>query len=145
MPTRKERCIEQIQQVKESHFKLMSEIDYALHGVEIEYRKPLGKRECQFGKWFYSSDLAKIILGPQMYEKLEQTHAQWHEIYAKVHLTIFPKNGIFGKLMQPKPSLEEVDKAKAYFDDLKKLTEEFAAALEVAQKRAQALSDTKFS
>ena len=145
MPTRKEQCIEQIESVKASHLKLMDSIDLALGGVDTHYYEPLSKYECTFGKWFYSSDLAKIILGPQIYDRLEQTHAQWHQIYAKVYNLLFPKKGVIGKLFQSKPKPQDIDRARAYYDDLKELTNHLVHDLEVAQKRAQALSESKFS
>jgi len=145
MPTKKEECIEQLERVKAAHLKLMNSIDMAIGGVDTHYYEPLSKYECTFGKWFYSSDLAKIILGPQIYEKLEQTHAQWHQIYAKVYNLLFPKKGLLGKIFQGKPKPQDIDKAKAYYDDLQQLTNELVHKLEVAQKRAQALSETKFT
>ncbi len=145
MPTRKEQCIEQIKKVKAAHLNLMNSIDFILNGVDTKYHEPLNKYECEFGKWFYTSDLAKIILGPQIYEKLEHTHTQWHQIYAKIYNLLFPKKrGVIGKLFQAKPKPQDIDKAKAYYDDLKKLTNELVHELEIAQKRAQALSDSKF-
>ena len=145
MPTRKEQCIEQIEHVKKSHLTLMNSIDFALNGVDTNYYEPLSKYECKFGQWFYSSDLAKVILGPQIYERLEYTHAQWHQIYAKVYNLLFPKKGMIGKLFQGKPKLQDIDRAKAYYDDLKQLTEKLVHDLETAQKRALALSESKFS
>ena len=145
MPTRKEQCIEQLESVKSSHLKLMESIDFVISGVDTHYYEPLSKYECTFGKWFYNSDLAKIILGPQIYERLEHIHAQWHQIYAKIYNLLFPKKGFLGKLLQPKPTPQDIDKAKAYYDDMKQLTNELVHELEIAQKRAQALSESKFS
>jgi len=146
VPTKKEQCIKQIEEVKNAHLKLMQSIDYALNGVETSYEKPLSKYECRFGQWFYSSDLAKIILGPQIHERLEYTHAQWHQTYAKVYNLLFPKKkGVLKKLFVGKPKPQDIDKAKAYYDDLKQLTNDLVHNLEVAQKRARALSESKFN
>lgn len=145
MPTRKEQCIEQIENVKAAHLKLMNSIDLAINGLDTQYYEPLSKYECQFGKWFYGSDLAKLILGPQIYDRLEETHAQWHQIYAKIYTLLFPKKGVIGKLFQSKPKAQDIDRAKAYYDDLQQLTDKLVRELEVAQKRAQALSESKFT
>lgn len=146
MPSKKEQCIEQIESVKAAHLKQMSSIDLVLNGVETQHYAPLSKYECRFGRWFYGSDLAKLILGPQIYDRLEKTHAQWHQTYAKIYNLLFPKKGGLGKFFQSsKPKEQDIDKAKAYYDDLQQLTNKLIHELEVAQKRAQALSESKFN
>ena len=145
MSTKKEQCVKQLEEVKAAHLKLMESIDMALSGLTINYYEPLSKYECTFGKWFYNSDLTKIVLGPQIYERLEQIHEQWHHIYAKIYHLLFPKKGLLGKLFLQKPKLHDIDKAKAYYHDLLQLTDELVYQLKIAQKRAQALNESKFS
>ncbi|SFV60599.1 Methyl-accepting chemotaxis protein [hydrothermal vent metagenome] len=145
MSSKKEECLKEIEEVKASHLQLMESIDLAISGIDTDYFEPLDKHECKFGKWFYNNELAKVILGLQAYERLEQIHAQWHQIYAKIFHLLFPKkNGILKKLLKSKPQPQDIDRAKAYYDDLKELTNNLIHDLEIAKKRAQALNDSKF-
>jgi len=52
---------------------------------------------------------------------------------------------VLKKLFVGKPKPQDIDKAKAYYDDLKQLTNDLVHNLEVAQKRARALSESKFN
>lgn len=145
MPTKKEQFLEQIKSVKAAHKKLMESIHLTLNGITTDYYKPVSKYECKFGKWLYDGDLQKIILGPQIYERLENTHALWHQTYAKIYNLLFPEKKGIGKFFGGKPKSQDLDKAKAYYDDLQQLTDKLMRELEVAQKRVQALSESKFN
>ena len=123
----------------------MKNIELALNGIETKYYKPLSKYECAFGQWLYSDEKVKMLMGVQLYEKIESYHAQWHNIYAKVYRILVPKEeGLLGKLFKHKPSPLEIDKAKAYYDDLGQITETILHHLESAERRIQALPESKF-
>ena len=145
MGTKKEAFLADFQKAKDAHKKVMQSIELALNGIESKHYEPLSKFDCTFGRWLYSDEKIKTIIGVQLYEKIESFHAQWHTIYSKIYPVIAPKEeGFLGKLFKHKPSPLEIDKAKVYYDDLKEVTATILHLLETAERRIQALAESKF-
>jgi len=135
-----------IENTKKELEKNLLQIELVFDGANDTNLHQHTKNECYFGRWFYQNENVKNYVGFQQYEKLDMLHTQWHIQYSKIY-QIFAqeKKGFFSKILQKKPSTLEIDKAKAYFDDLKLLTQEIIKLLEVAKRRINALSESKFS
>ncbi len=144
MPT-KEQCLKNIQKIQNFYKEEMLKLDLLLNGADLKNHKTHNKTECPFGKWFYAHAHLHEFLGPQLYQKLETLHNTWHEYNHKIMAIYAPqKKGFLTKLLQSKPDELQRDKAKAYYDDLLKVTEEFYKALELANRRLNALPASKF-
>ena len=144
--TKKEFCLENLHKAKNSHENEMIKLEMVFKGSLPENPTPRGSTECFLGKWFYSSPNLNKYLGPQLYQKLEALHNQWHSQYTKIYDIYFKeeKKGFFKKLKKHQPSQMEKDKAAAYYDDLKKITQELLHTLIICERRLKALSDSKF-
>ena len=125
--------------------KNLLQVELVLDGAKEENLHLENKHECYFGKWLYAHEDVKDYIGFQQFEKLDLLHTQWHTHYAKIYQIFMPeKKGLFSKLLSKKHSQLEIDKAKAYYDDLKIITDEIIKLLEIAKRRINALSESKF-
>jgi magnesium-transporting ATPase (P-type) len=149
----KTQCLENLQQAENSHKQAMHNLDiflrsYALNPVTFESKTPLNKTECLFGQWFYTQKEIKSHLGVQLYEKIDALHTNWHQQYAKIYEIFFQDNkkkSFLGKLFHKNNISEsELDRAKAYYDDLQTITNSLLNQLQVAKRRITAMSDSKF-
>jgi hypothetical protein len=148
--SKKEDFLQNITKSKEAHKKAMSKLDMVLNQTlpaKEQEATPISKNECDFGKWFYDTHNIKEYLGLQLYEKIELLHSSWHKQYAQIYNILFAntKKGLLGKIFKQKPDQLEIDKAKAYYDDLKKITQELLNSMDTATRRINALSDSKFN
>jgi len=143
--SKKTELLEQTNKARSSLEKELVKIEMALGGAKVEQLTPRNKFECIFGRWFHGDGHLKELFGPQLYEKLEALHTEWHTQYGKIYTIYFQeKKGFFNKLLHKEPSEFEKDKAKAYLDDLQKITQEMLQTITVCQRRLNALSDAKF-
>jgi len=149
----KVECLDNLQKAENSHKQGMMELEIFIHNYEsgdseLKEKTPLNKAKCVFGIWFYGEQNLNLYLGLQLYEKIDALHTSWHHQYTKIYHIYFQdekkSKGIFGKFFKQKIPQLEIDKAKAYFDDLQSITEELLKQLQVARRRINALSDAKF-
>jgi len=145
--SKKEQYIQNTHQAKNNIEKEMVKLELALNGTQVDEVKLSNKFECDFGQWFHQAYHLKEIFGPQLYEKIDFLHSEWHSIYGKIYAIYFQekKKGFFSKLLHKEPSELEKDKARAYYDDLKKLAAELEKTLEVCERRLSALGESKFT
>jgi hypothetical protein len=145
----KEQTLESVKKAREAHLLQMDKINALINGEKIENPTAVSKKECYFGHWIYDENSnVKGLIGSQFYEKLDQKHEQWHIEYLKIYNIFFKesnKKGLFSKLLGKK-SVDplELDKAKLYYTELKETTEELLKVLASAQRRLEALPETKF-
>jgi hypothetical protein len=143
----KEKTIEAIVNARVAHENQMKKIVALINGKEVENPTAPLKTECDFGKWFYTDDRLKGILGTLFYSKIETLHARWHMEYSRLFEMFFKskKKGFFSKAFGPsKPAEMELDKAKLYYSELKVTTEELLKVMASSQRRIEALSEKKF-
>jgi len=144
--SRKEAYLENIAKTQKELENKILQVELVLDGASAENLHLETKSECSFGKWLYQDEKVKHHLGFQQYEKLDLLHTQWHTNYAKIYQIFHQKKGLFGKLLGgSKPSPQELDKAKAYLDDLKVVTDELIRQLLSCKRRITALSESKFT
>ena len=147
---KKSEMIAAIENAKLTHQEQMHKIELVISGEEVENPTPVSKIECQCGEWFNGNREAIIeILGLQLYERLDKSHEKWHLDYVNIYNLFFKeekKKGLMKKLFSFTDNREmKVDKAKLYYIELKKDTEELLNITESALRRVSALSNTKFS
>jgi len=143
----KTQMLEAMQNAKQIHLAQMEKIDNVLSNKKIDDPTPIGKMECECGKWFYSNeDEIKHVLGSQLFNKLDFVHENWHKQYAKIYDIFFKeeKKGFFAKLLGNKVDDMLVDKAKLYYTELELLTKELLQTTDVATRRISALQESKF-
>lgn len=97
-------------------------------------------KECDFGKWLYGNEAnLKAAAGYAVYDEIETLHREWHEEYAKIYKLYYEdtKQGVFSKMLGVGRKMSELDqeKAKAYLDDMKKITWSLTKKLESLEKR----------
>ena len=127
----------------------MEKIESALDGREVENPTAVEKTQCNFGKWLYSDEKhLRNILGSLFYNNIEALHGKWHNEYGLVFGVLFKtqkKVGMFAKMVGlGKASDMDIDKAKLYYSELKKTTDELLKAIAVAERRVSALQESKF-
>ena len=144
----KAQTLESVKKAREAHLLQMDKIEAVIEGKKIENPTAVSKKECDFGHWIYDeSNNVKGLIGIQFYEKLDAKHEQWHMEYFKIYNIFFKekKKGLFSKLLG-RNSVDplELDKAKLYYSELKATTEELLKVLGSAERRLEALSESKF-
>ena len=147
---RKDEMIAAINNAKEVHLEQMKKIKAEIAGKDIENPTPLGKMECECGLWFHANEkIMKDILGLQLFERLDRNHEQWHKDYENIYNLFFKeekKKGFLSKIMtSSKKNMLKIDKAKLYYSELKKDTEELLNTSDIALRRVAALNESKFS
>ncbi len=144
----KQQILDAIENTKHIHLEQMQKIESALNGKSIEKPTALGKMECECGEWLYANKQEMIaILGMQFFERLDKQHETWHLDYVSIYNLLFleKKKGLFSKVLSSinKDSMK-IDKAKFYYVQLKKDTDELLNTADAAFRRVTALSNTKF-
>jgi hypothetical protein len=145
----KNETLEAIKKAREAHELQMEKIAAAMEGKTISNPTAVQKTECAFGKWLYDEEnRMKLIIGSQFFAALDLEHEKWHTEYKKIHSILFnekQKKGLFSRMLG-KSNIEplEMDKVKLYYKDLQDTTERLLKALGSAERRVNALSETKF-
>ncbi len=141
--------LQAIQNARKIHEEQMTKIEDAIAGNFVEDpTKPI-KTECTFGMWLYDENLhVKEILGAQFFNTIETNHTKWHNEYLEVFNILFKnqkKQGFLSKMMKTKAiDPMELDRAKAYYADLKITSAELLKIVDASQRRMDAMSEAKF-
>ena len=144
----KQQMLDAIENTKHIHLEQMQKIESVIDGKKIDKPTALGKMECECGQWFYANEQEMIsILGMQFFERLDKQHETWHLDYASIYNLLFleEKKGLLSKVLSSiTQDSMKIDKAKFYYAQLKKDTDELLHTADAALRRVAALSDTKF-
>ena len=144
----KEEMLEAMENAKNVHLHQMQKVSDEIKGKKIENPTALGKMECECGIWFHNNEeRMKEICGLQLFERLDTSHEKWHSDYASIYKLFYAeeKKGIFLKIKETLSSNQmKIDKAKVYYSELKRDTEELLSVAESATRRIGALSNSKF-
>ena len=146
----KEEMLSAMASLQGTHIAQMEKIKSAIAGKDIQNPTALGKLECECGIWFHKhEEQIKNILSLQLFERLDKNHEQWHVDYENIYNLFFKeekKKGFFSKIINvSKSDMMKLDKAKLYFSELEKDTQELLNTSEIALRRVSALSEKKFS
>lgn len=141
--------LDAIQKARAAHESQMVKIDALVNGRDVDNPTAVAKTKCEFGKWLYDeNNKVQKILGAQFYETIEKVHARWHMEYTRIFEIFFQdkKKGFFSKIIgSDKVSDMELDKAKLYYSELLKTTDELLKILASSERRIIALNDSKFT
>ena len=144
----KEKTLEAIQKARAAHESQMAKIEALIDGKEVDNPTAVAKTKCEFGKWLYDEDnKVQKVLGAQFYQTIETVHEQWHIEYMRIFEIFFKdkKKGFFSKIVgSDKVNDMEIDKAKLYYSELLKTTDDLLKILASSERRITALSDSKF-
>jgi len=145
----KSEMIEAIENAKLVHQEQMHKIESEIAGIRVENPTALGKMDCECGIWFHKHEkIMRDILGLQLFERLDKSHEKWHIDYVSIYNLFFKeeKKGVFTKIFGfGKVNEMTLDKAKLYYQELQKDTDELLKISDSALRRVAALSDSKFS
>jgi hypothetical protein len=145
----KSDMLKAIEAAEATHLEQMKKITAAISGQKVENPTALGKMECECGVWFYSNErIMKQILSPQLFDRLDLAHENWHQEYAHLYAIFFKdsqKGGFLSKIIKRKIPKELYDKAKYYYKELQLATDELLHVTVSAKRRVMALPDAKFS
>ncbi len=143
----KQDTLDSIRNAVNAHKIQMEKIKKAIDGYSVENPTAVKKTECDFGIWIYDKDSnLRNILGSLFYDKIESFHTQWHDEYMNLYQVLFKKEdkGFFAKFITPKVDEMELDKAKLYYSEILLTTSELLKALAIAERRIEALQESKF-
>jgi hypothetical protein len=112
---------------------------------------PLDSNSCEFGQWFHNEavNLAKFDIVGRFIERIEEHHEALHKTYAHIYQIFFvlPQNrSLLHKIItmnSKKVSQGEREKAKIYFEYLKKSSDELLSVLEILEEKIKAIQYTE--
>ncbi|MEN4052576.1 MULTISPECIES: CZB domain-containing protein [Sulfurimonas] len=146
---KKEQSVNSVQKAREAHLLQMEKIHAIIEGKKVNNPTAVSKKECDFGHWIYDEkNHVRELIGSQFYSKLDILHEQWHKEYFKIYNIFFKeekKRGLFSKFLgRSSVDALEIDKAKLYYVELQATTDELLRVLAAAQRRLEALPESKF-
>lgn len=147
----KEDIQKKIKKARQSHMYQIQKIKFLVEGVPLkEDPTPVSYKECGFGSWIYADEaFLRQLIGSSSFEEIEEKHAHWHAEYQKIYQIYYEqaKKGIFAKITGGKPKVDTLqqDKAKAYYNDLQKMTVELVGLLEGMERRINIMPESRFS
>lgn len=140
--------LDKIDDIKRIHMQNTNSVNYLIRGILDQAELvPLAHDECAFGKWLVKEEaFVTQVFNVPFHQNLHSLHSRWHDEYAKIHEIYFGpkvKKGLFGKLKRAKKKLSkmEAERAKTYFEDLKKTHQELVRQLDLMHRRVNALAD----
>jgi hypothetical protein len=147
---KKNEMLGALENAKSLHMQQMKKIDAELAGKKVKDPTALSKMECECGIWFYENEAMMIkYLGLQLFERLDRNHAEWHEDYTNIYNVFFKeerKKGIFSRIISSSQvDKMKLDKAKYYYSELQRDTEELLNASDSALRKVSAMSESKFN
>ncbi|WP_456382057.1 hypothetical protein [Hydrogenimonas sp.] len=140
---KKEEVIQEIKRAIEAHDAQLKTSRLIAYGMQVkEEEAALYERRCAFGTWLYGNmKWLKQFFGPSMIEDIEKLHSRWHNENRKIYEIYAHKqsgSGLFSKLFGRTGFKEgDLDRAKAYYTDLKRITEELKKRMNILLIRAQ--------
>ena len=138
----KAKMIEHIKDVIKAHERHQWLLGFTINGVltkENEKKLWLGEQKCECGLWLTMRKKWIIeFFGKETFEKLYLLHRNWHkDLYKIKELYEKSNKGLLKKIVGTK-RLEDgdLDIGKAYYDDAKKISEEFVKAMNTILMKA---------
>jgi uncharacterized protein Yka (UPF0111/DUF47 family) len=142
----KAEILQEITKAKIAHKRWVKRADHLISGLPIDKEFiPLEATTCGFGKWLYSqgTQLRTIEATRYIIEEIEHHHDDLHDAYSKIYTLYFivPENKSFlSKVLtfnSKKVTKKDKEKAKAYFIQLLKSSEELLTLLDKLEKASE--------
>ncbi|WP_201352131.1 CZB domain-containing protein [Hydrogenimonas urashimensis] len=140
---KKDEALKEIEKAITSHEEQLKTSRLMAYGMQVDKEgAALNERRCAFGRWLYDNMAwLKRFFGTATIEEIEKIHTLWHNENRKIYEIYSRKKegrGLFGKLLGKKRFEEgDLDRAKAYYEELKKLTEELVKRMKLLLVRAK--------
>jgi hypothetical protein len=147
---KKEEVVQQIQSAIKAHETQLQISRFMAYGMEIKdgSEAALDGHACQFGQWFYKNmRWLERFFGDTTIQEIEKLHALWHNENQKIYDLYYKKNkkGLLGKLFGSSGIEDgDLDRAKAYYADLKKISDELIKRMKTLLVRAQSRSESDY-
>ena len=131
--------LQETNKAKIAHKRWVKRADHLISGLPVDKEFiPLEATHCGFGKWLYSqgTQLRNIDATQYIIEEIEEHHDDLHDTYGEIYKLYFivPENKSFlTKLLtfnSKKVTEKDKEKAKKYFRQLQKSSEELLALLD---------------
>ncbi len=146
----KEDMQNKIKSARQSHTYQIQKIKFLVEGVPLkEDPTPLSYKECGFGSWMYrDEEQLRKLMGSKSFEEIEQQHILWHTEYQKIYRIYYgeAKKGLLARFTGGRPKVDSLqkDRAKAYFNDLQKLTYDLLQKLSALEQRIKLMPESYF-
>jgi len=131
--------LQETNKAKIAHKRWVKRADHLISGLPVDKEFiPLEATSCGFGKWLYSqcSELCTINTTKFIIEEIEHHHDDLHDAYGEIYKIFFiaPENrGFLHKITtfnSKEVSLKEKERAKEYFKQLSRSSDELLRLLE---------------
>ena len=138
----KERVIQAIESAIRSHEDRLKASRLMVFGMQFDEEEGGGSEtSCEFGSWLYGHyEWLSGFFGARQISEIEKLHKLWHEENRKIHAIYASKKGkgFLGKLLgSGKVTEGDMDKAKAYYAELKIISEQLLHRMQVLLTRAK--------
>ncbi len=146
----KNEALKEIENAIEAHEEQLKTSRLMAYGMQVEKdAAALYERKCPFGRWLYRNmEWLKRFFGATTIEEIEKLHTLWHTENRKIYEIYTRKKGggIFGKLLGRSGGFEEgdLDRAKAYYAELKNITEELQKRMKLLLIRARSRPESDY-
>jgi len=131
--------LQETNKAKIAHKRWVKRADHLISGLPVDKEFiPLEATSCGFGKWLYSqgSELRTIDATKFIIEEIEHHHDDLHDAYGEIYKIFFivPENRSFlhkiTTFNSKKVNSKEKEKAKEYFKQLSRSSEELLRLIE---------------
>ncbi len=146
----KNEALKEMENAIEAHEEQLKTSRLMAYGMQVdEESAALDERKCSFGRWLYRNmEWLKRFFGATTIEEIEKLHALWHSENRKIYEIYTRKKGggLFGKLLGKSKRFEEgdLDRAKAYYAELKNITEELRKRMKLLLIRARSRPESDY-
>lgn len=145
----KNEALKEMENAIEAHEEQLKTSRLMAYGMSVdEEAAALDEKKCLFGRWLYrNKSWLKRFFGASTIEEIEKLHVLWHSENRKIYEIYTHKKGggFFGKLLGKKRFEEgDLDRAKAYYAELKNITEELLKRMKLLQIRARSRPESDY-
>ncbi len=146
---KKAELVAQIEEAMDAHNYLLWMSRFIAYGIKSDFdpkQIEINATECKFGKWLYTNEKWIIyFFGHELFYELEKLHKAWHDENNKI-MELYNKHnrGLLSKFIHHhRIADEDLDKAKAYYDEVKRISKALTDKMETLKIRTESMSETR--
>jgi len=146
----KQKMLEHIDEIIKVHERHQWLLDFTINSVltkDNEKQLWISESQCEIGTWLtIRKDWIIEFFGNDIYSKLNTLHRSWHiELYKIKELYDKANKGLIKKLVGTKQLRGgDLDIAKAYYDDAKKISNDFLKLVKTIRTRAEHIPSYRY-
>ncbi|BDY13120.1 hypothetical protein [Hydrogenimonas cancrithermarum] len=146
---KKEDAVKHIEAAITAHERQLKTSRFMAYGMKVDEKDAaLHEKVCSFGAWLYENiEWLKRFFGASTIEEIEKLHSLWHNENRKIYDLYLKKNtkGLLGKLFGPSGIEKgDIDRAKAYYADLKSVSDALLKRMKVLLVRAKSRPESDY-